>query len=203
MRSHGAPTDRKLSNFISTSLQPHLWAHIKRWAEIMKRRVAQSIFAVALLTAVGVLAVLIYRYADPPILKSALQGGDIVAVIEREFKIPSDPLMKRPGIFCDNWLYWRGFDWNAGSLISICGVHDTSTQDRIIGRIEGEVEKNGLCDIQVVFYGDTKIEEEDRFTRRIEGPELRKVRIFGVTKSWRKLLAAHEQEAQGIPPNDR
>jgi hypothetical protein len=33
--SHNAPTGHKLSNFISTSLQPRRWAHIKRSAKKM------------------------------------------------------------------------------------------------------------------------------------------------------------------------
>ena len=165
----------------------------------MTRRVAQSIFAVALLTAIGVLAVFIHRYINAPILKSPLQGGDVVAVIEREFDIPIDPLMERPGIFCSNWLYWRGLDWNAGALISVCGIHDTSTQQRIIDRVEQEVEKNGLCDIQVVFHDDTRIEEGDGWTRRFAGAELRRVRIRGATKSWRDTQAENEfKEAQPV-----
>jgi hypothetical protein len=166
----------------------------------MKLTVTRSILGALLLSAVFAFAVIIHRYRTAPILKSPLQGGDIVAVIEREFDIPIDPLLERPGIFCSNWLYWRGLDWNAGALISIRGVHDTSTQERIIDRIKREVEKNGLCDIQVVFYGDARIEEKGGSTRRIEGPELRRVRIQGATKSWRKSQAENDyKEAQSGP----
>jgi hypothetical protein len=61
------------------------------------------------------------------------------------------------------------------------------------------VEKNGLCDIQVVFHDDTRIEEGDGWTRRIAGAELRRVRIRGVTKSWRDTQAENEfKEAQQV-----
>ncbi len=125
----------------------------------MKRKLACSLMAVAVIAAVILLSLLVRRYTDKPILKHALQGGGIVTAIEQEFEIPIDPLMDRPGVFCENWLYWRGFDWNAGSQIIVCGVHDEKTQKRIVELVEREVKARKLCDVVVIFFGDTKIEK--------------------------------------------
>jgi hypothetical protein len=157
----------------------------------MKRKTSLSVIALMLLAAVIFAAVIFYRYSDQPILKHDRQGNAIVAVIKGEFEIPIDPLTKRPGIFCGGWSYWRGFVWNAGSRITIFGVHEADIQNRIIDRIEGVVKMNNYWDVLVVFYSDAKIEHEGNWTGRIDVPELRNVRVIGKTESWTVLDDQH------------
>lgn len=158
----------------------------------MKGRLGWVTAVAALVGCLSLAALLIHRFIDRPILKSPLQGGEVVTLLEREFSIPEDPMEERPGVFCSSWTYWRGFDWNAGCEILICGVYDTETQNQMIVRIRREVKSRKLCDVMVVFQGDTRVAKGVNWTRRIEGPELRRERIIGATRSWRELRQNRE-----------
>ena len=149
----------------------------------MKRKIILCLAALLLFGAV----MLLRSYANQPIFKSDPQNGSIAQIIESEFTLPPDALLGRPGIFSEAWPYYRGFVWNAGSTITIYGVHDTGTQDKIVERIKLLVQESNSWDIQVVFYDDSKVEHGENFTHRIEVPELRRERIIGKTESWENL----------------
>lgn len=117
-----------------------------------------------------------------------MQGSDLVTSIEQQFEVPYDPLVDRPGVFSDNLIYWRGFAWNAGTTITVCGVNDADIQNAILELVEREVKGRGLCDVEVVFRDETKIEKDGNRTRTWRGPIIRKEIIRGVTKDWREQL---------------
>jgi hypothetical protein len=165
----------------------------------MKRRSTKIVMALSVLAILAFLVFIGGRYSDQPILKQALQGEELIDAIEREFEVPIDPMVERPGVFLGSLLYWRGLKWNAGAEITICGVTDSVEQKRIIDFVESEVHKNALCDIELVFEGMASIKKQDRWTTRISGSEFRRIRIKGVSKGWRELQAEQEAQHGGVP----
>lgn len=164
----------------------------------MKRRTTGILIALFILLILTFLVFIGARYNDRPLLKHTLQGGDLANALELEFEVPIDPMVERPGVFLENLLYLRGLKWNAGTVITICGVTETTEQKKIIDFVESEVRKGVLCDIELVFEDIASIKKQDRSTTRIRGAEFQRIRIRGASKDWRELKA--EQEAQQAAP---
>ena len=149
-------------------------------------KIAAKLTAFSLAIVVTILIAGCFTNRDMPIKWYDEQGRDIVTAIENEFTIPNDPMSGREGIYHSGWAYRRGGVWNTGSKITIYGVKNHGTQNRVIEQTKEMVTQRQYWDVLITFLDDARYEQDGNVTTRIDVSELRSERIVGKTTSWRR-----------------